>query len=364
MEANSSLDIFPRKHIKPYDGMSVTANVWEQAHGEHRQTDQAHNLFFHGAGIVTGLEVVASDPPDRYVFISPGVAVDQAGNVIVLTEPVAYDFGNNVEGTLYLMLGHGTREAGGVNKDEKFLHDEFVIAARLAVPKRPAVELARITLDGPNKPIQNARQLAHPKNGELDLRFRSAIMTTSRRLVRIGLIGLGNEAPQVVSGWEFLARACQQLSSYMLIVDDGLTLETDLATYDLVFISGSGSFKLNAGQQKSLREYLETGRGLFCDALDKAADTSFNAVFEKLGRALAPLAAGDELLSTPFLFNVPPSGASQAQVLRDKQIIYSNAGYSLAWAGKMPTEHNTRADIRSAHEWGINIIHHCLSQVG
>jgi hypothetical protein len=359
MEENSALNTFPRKHIKPYDGMSVTADVWAQAHGEHRQARQAHDLFFHGAGIVTGLDVVANDPPDRYVFISPGVAVDQAGRVIVLTEPVAYDFGASIEGTLFLMLGYGEREAGGVDKEEKFIHDEFVIAARPSLPKRPAVELARITLNSAGKPILNANQSAHPKNGELDLRFRSMVAPAPRQVLRIGLVSLGTPVPDVVVGWNFLARACQQVSPYTLVVDADLALNAELSQYDLVYLSGSGTFKLDASQQKSMREYLQTGKIVFIDALDDAANVSFNNAFEKLGRVLAPLAADDVLLGEPFLFNTPPYGNNEAQVLRDAQFIYSRSGYSLAWAGKLPAEHNTRADIRSAHEWGVNIIHYC-----
>ena len=137
---------FPKKQIKPYDGMSITAAVCAEAHEEHRQTERAHNLFLHGNGIITGLEVVANDPPDKHVFISPGIAIDSGGNVIELTEPVAYDFGNTTEGTLYLLLGHGEREVGGVQKESRYLQNEFVIAARSTLPKRASVELGRITI--------------------------------------------------------------------------------------------------------------------------------------------------------------------------------------------------------------------------
>jgi len=100
MKDNNSAHKFPKVKIKPFDGMSITADVWSQAHEEHRHARRAHTQFTHGSGIVHGLEVVANDPPNRYVFISPGVAVDTAGNVIELIEPVAYDFGDSTEGPL------------------------------------------------------------------------------------------------------------------------------------------------------------------------------------------------------------------------------------------------------------------------
>ena len=67
---NQLIDSFPSTHIKPYDGMAITADVWGEAHAEHRQARRAHDLVFHGPGIITGLEVEANDPPDNFVFIS------------------------------------------------------------------------------------------------------------------------------------------------------------------------------------------------------------------------------------------------------------------------------------------------------
>jgi len=144
MKETGAINLFPRMQVKPFDGMSVTAEVWAQAHDEHRQALNAHNLVSHGSGILTGLEVTANDPADQYVFISPGAAVDPAGNIIVVPEAVTYDFGESSEGMLYLVLGKGEREVGGVGSDTRYLQSEFVIAARPTMPKRPAVELARL----------------------------------------------------------------------------------------------------------------------------------------------------------------------------------------------------------------------------
>ncbi len=69
MSDENLASLFPNMRIKAYDGMPVTADVWEKAHTYHLQLQQAHNLFFHGAGILVGLEVVASDPADNIIFI-------------------------------------------------------------------------------------------------------------------------------------------------------------------------------------------------------------------------------------------------------------------------------------------------------
>jgi len=360
MDDNSAYSFFPKTRIKPYDGMAVTAEVWAQAHEEHRKARQAHDLVFHRPGIIAGLEVQANDPPDQYVFISPGVAVDAVGNVIVVTEPVAYDFGANAEGLLYLMLGHGERELGGVAKDVKQIQSEFVVAARSSLPKRPAVELARVRLIGEKQTIKNAENPFHPAAGELDLRFRAQVGPEIRQSVYVGLCSFGREVEDVPAGWRFLAAECARVSPYHLILDAGLAPSSDLSGYDLVYLSAKGAFSADAAAVKTLQAYLDQKRILFAESLDDAAGKSFTVLFDKLGRKLAPLAANASVLEAPFLFAAPPPGAQGSNIQVGKQVLFSSAAYSLAWAGKLPFESRSRADIRSAHEWGVNLIQYCL----
>src|SRR5512143_1940239 len=133
MSNENLFSLFPQKKIRPYDGMSVTAEVWEKAHAAHTLGLQSHNLFFHGTGILAGLEVVASDPPDRLVYILPGVAVDSLGRVIVLPEAVAYDLGDDAEGPLYLLISY--RETlpptgeGGPGSEPDFVLSQYLVTA-------------------------------------------------------------------------------------------------------------------------------------------------------------------------------------------------------------------------------------------
>ncbi len=83
----------------------MTAAVWKEAHDYHRQQQRFHALLSHGPGIITGLSVLASDPPDSTLYILPGMAVDPEGETIVVTEPVAYDVGL-AHGLQYLLLSY------------------------------------------------------------------------------------------------------------------------------------------------------------------------------------------------------------------------------------------------------------------
>ncbi len=355
---------FPKKQIKPFDGMSVTADIWAEAHEEHRQTERAHNLFLHGNGVITGLEVVTNDPPDKYVFISPGIAIDTAGNVIELIEPVAYDFGNTAEGTLYLLLGHGEREVGGVKKEIRYYQNEFVIAARSSLPKRPSVELARVTISDHDKPIKNAEDPLHPGLDELDLRFRKLIGSEKKMAVRVALCNLGKSKTNASLGWDFLSRECERTTSYKLIIDPNISISEELLDYQLVFLMAEDTFQVSDRKIRVLDKYLNQGNKLIIEALDEAAQNSCQDLFEKLNRTLSPIEDSSSILTKPYLFHSPPDGINGNQVLLDSQVIYTTAGYSLTWTGKAGEAPMSRSDIRTVHEWGLNILIYCLQNKG
>lgn len=361
MKDNNALNLLPKLQIKPFDGMTVTAETWAQAHSEHRSKLQAHELIFHGSGIVCGLEVVANDPADQYVFISPGLAVDPAGNVIVLTEPVAFDFGNTMEGELFLVLAHGEREVAGEQSDTRYIQNEFVIAARPGMPKRPAVELARITLSARGAAVKNAVNPAHPVIDEIDTRYRAVVKVEEKETVKVGLCHLGSTVSEdVLPGWDNLAAECRRSTPYELVIDDQLPISAGLHSYSLIYLAGTGSFKVEEKKVKILMDLLSQGKAIIAEALDEAADTSFNLLFENLHVKLEPVALNNPLLKKPYCFLTAPEGNRGSQVLLAKKVVYSTAGYALAWNGKVNGGSGSRSDIRSAQEWGINIIDFCL----
>ena len=360
MKEPNSTHNFPKVQIKPFDGMSITADVWSQAHEEHRHSGRAHTLFFHGSGIVNGLDVVANDPPDSYVFISPGIAVDSAGNVIELTEPVAYDFGDSAEGPLFLLLGHGEREVGGTQKEIRYNQNEFVIAARSNIPKRPSVELARITLPGAVKAIRDASNRKYPEPGELDLRFRNSIGPKTGHPIQTAVCCLGDENQDVILGWDNLNHEFERASHQRLIIDHVKDITNTLLAYDLIYLGCSGTFKVLKKTVSILSQYLEQGGVLIVEALDQAAQENCQGLLEQLHFELKPIQPGDDLLMEPFFFVSPPEGINGNHVLCDTQVIYSAAGYSLSWAGKTNQGTLARSEIRSSHEWGVNLIVHLI----
>ena len=364
MKDTSSINLFPKMQIKPFDGMSITADIWDQAHDEHRQMQRAHQVFSHGVGIVAGLEVVANDPPDQYVFISPGVAVDPIGNVIIVPEPVAYDFGSSTEGSLYLLLGQGERELGGVGNDARYTQTEFVVAARTSFPKRPSVELARVNLSKAGKPIHNAKDPNHPGQDAIDLRFRSEVGPILPQNVKVFIFDLGAVDTEVQNGWDYFGQFCHASTNYHFIVDSGKQLPGDLNSYDLLYLGCKGTTAPTATQLKAITEFVELGKFLLVEAFDDPAQDASLKFLKKLNFAPIKPGKNSSLFSKPFLFTGIPAGVSGDMVQVDGHLLFSSAGYALSWAGKTASGKSERSDIRSAHEWGVNLVHYLLDQKG
>jgi hypothetical protein len=364
MKDTSPINLFPKMQIKPFDGMSITADIWDQAHDEHRQVQRAHNVFSHGSGIIAGLDVVANDPPDQYVFISPGVAIDPVGNVIVVPEPVAYDFGASTEGTLFLLLGQGERELGGVGNEARYTQSEFVIAARTSFPKRPSVELARVNLSAAGKAIHNAKDYHHPGPDTIDIRYRSQVGPAMLKDIKVFILEMGKNEPAIEKGWDHLGQFCQINANYHVIVDGGKQFPQDLGAYDLLYLGCKGSFTPSASHLKTISDYLKDGKTLLVEALDVPAQEDCQKMFKKLKLNPGKPASDIPLLYMPYLFAGFPAGPSGDKVEVARHLLYSTAGYALSWAGKAAKGLVSRSDIRSAHEWGVNLIRFSLEQDG
>jgi hypothetical protein len=243
----------------------------------------------------------------------------------------------------------------------RYIQNEFVIAARPTMPKRPAVELARVFLSHRGNAVHNAANPFHPGVDEIDMRFRAAVKLDERKIVQVGVAYLGTEAPAgVLTGWDYLARDSSRSTQNELVINNALSLSTDLSNFSILYLAGTGAFKVESTITKAISAYLEQGKGLIAEALDDTADDSFNTFFGKLGLNLKPVAEYDSILKSPYLFNAPPEGNQGSRVLLGKKVIYSNAKYSIAWSGKVLGGTGSRADIRSALEWGLNMISYCL----
>jgi len=369
------LQEFPTRRIKPFDGMAVTAEVWDEAHEYHRQRQRFHALLSHGPGIVTGLEVIASDPTDSSVYILPGIAVDPHGRTIVLPEPLAYDVGT-AQGRLYLLLTYGESHPRAESDREEgslYVHAQFGIEAGLALPDTPCVELARIRRQDRESPIEDAHDAAHPAPNQIDLRFRQEVGAVPQQVVSLAVSyagGIVNDRHG--RGARYLARALRRSGPCRVWVDEDVPLDAGLEAYTLVYLVGQEAFQPSPDEMKMLYAYLQEGGTVFIESCrqgaavaDPPADASFFDLLGSLGLELEELEPGHSLLTDPFLFALPPPGfkvEGKPGIQVGQGVIFSTCDYGCLWQGERQGRAASREEIRAALEWGGNIIAYAVER--
>lgn len=381
MDEESLIRIYPAKRVSPYDGMAVTASVWAEAHEYHRQCRQLESLFRHGAGILAGLEVIASDPPDSTVYVLPGIAVDTVGQVIVVQEPIAYDVAG-AQGLLHLLLTYGEsqpRMEEGDDAGPLYVHEEFGLEAQLEVPQSACVELARVRRTDRAAPLADAREPSQPGANEIDLRYRREARAPLPAVASIAVSYLGEgDGAAHGRGAANLARTVRRLETVRVWVDVGVGLDGAIEPYTLLYLVGRGPFQVEQRPMQALYEYLQGGGTVLFESCRRAsaeddplADASFRDLLASLGVGLSELPAGHALLEDPHLFAVLPVGFETADArtlslggLADGagSVVMSTYDYGCLWAGERRGRPATREEIRAALEWGTNLVAYALQR--
>jgi hypothetical protein len=367
------LKAYPSRRIKPVDGMAVTAALWEEAHDYHQQMQRAHNMLSHGPGILAGLEVIASDPPDTSIYILPGFAIDTDGTIIILAEPTTYDMGNT-QGPLHVLLTFGEgliRMEKGPDpvEDSPYVYAQFGIEARASIEGKSGVELMRIHREGTQAPITNALNPEQPGPNEIDLRFRREIGAAVPEIATMALSYVdGSQNEQHNRGAVTLGRAMRQVGKTSLWVDHDIQLDADLEKYSLIYLIGQGEFKLKREIMDALYNYLQGGGTVLFESCrqgneEPPADAAFLDMIGSLGIKLEEVEGGHPLLSEPHFFAAPASGAvveGESKLLVGGGVVYSSFDYGCLWQGTRHGAAASREEIRAGHEFGHNLIAYAL----
>jgi hypothetical protein len=369
------LSEYPMKRLHPVDGMAVTAQVWDEAHAYHRLRQRTHEQLRHQPGILTGLEVIASDPPDSSVYILPGAAVDASGEMIVISEPVAYDFGA-AQGRLALRLTYSESrpqqdKEGGVF----YIHAQFGAETGDAQPEGSGIELARI-FRGRRSAICDAGVAEAPTVNEIDLRYRLEVGNQRTPCVEPASIAVcyagGNPQAEGAHGAANLVRVLNR-SARQVCLDERVPIESGLERYTLVILVGYGDFKLSRPEMNALYAVLQAGGTLLLEACRKEAtpegalkaDKVFTDLVDSFGLRIANLNVGHPLLSEPNLFAIPPMGfesEGQTALQAGEGVLISSMDYGCLWQGLRRGGPASREEIRSALEWGENLLAYALKR--
>lgn len=372
-----SYKLFPTQRLSATDGLSITGAIWSEAHDYHRRALAAHTVGLHSAGIITGLQVVASRPPDTYLNVQPGVAVDSLGQVIIVPKLQARNL-DTLDGLLYLILefyespphpvGAATTES-----DPRYVAVEFRLQVTTTLPDRPYVELARLQRRTATAHITNASDPTQPVLNEIDLRFRQEIGHDKRDPILLGVIHLGDDALKTehVTGIANLARVLRQSTGHRIWVEPEVALKSDLARYTMLWLVSKNGFLLSMDEQTQLRLYVQNGGTLFCEGCrqdtggrDPAAHKNFLDLIRSLKvvpQEVPPLRP--TWLDQPHLFSTLPEGyESKTKPLFTVAdgVILSNCDYGCLWQGKRRDRMPTRNEIRDTLELGENLLAYAL----
>jgi hypothetical protein len=391
---------FQMKRVNPFQGLVIDADTWKDAHNYHRENMKLHIFAFHKEGIVRGLEVTANNPPDTSVNISPGIAIDTEGNVIIMPLKQRYVLQTHEKRTIYLVIQF--REIPG----EPFQPPEggqptriveaYRVQERDALPSEPYVELCRIDYDPAIDNIKNTRNPVKPSTNEINLRYREEAAKTPaetsaippRESTPISSVLPSREAAPAVEtsivgylplteakinlhkrGLFNLMSEINRRSGTAVTFEEVVNLKKSFGRYSLIYITGSGRFDLSSEQQSALLSYLQSGGVIFGDGCSGEADgkgakefgLAFNRLASQFNCKLGIVQRGHALLAAENIFSEVPPGCDPPMLLEGGNMICSSSDYGCAWEGGHSDHPLSREIIRSSIEIGVNIVSFAVS---
>lgn len=360
------------------DGLLLTAERWHRAHNYQRKRQNLHYQSINQPGIVCGLGVRAIPAPEevaaqyrdhRWVQIQPGIAIDLEGNPIIVTHPLNFRIATELKEsepvTIYLVAQYRDPNQLEETPDTEIVQETFRIDERRCPPGPLEVELCRVLLQNHKKSISAPHDVFFPGYGDLDLRYRRPAQARPQGLVNIAQINHDDsDGSRNFFNLTYLLRAVEDMYPALRGADTvaQATWEDDLYPYELLYVTGSKSLSLNNHQFSMLSNYLKTGGTLLVDAPSSATELiqSIQTLAQQMRSPLKSLQESRRdhpLRVKPFLFStLPMIDQTELQLLSGGGIILAIGDLARSW-GLDEGLNQSRADLRTAHELGINILH-------
>lgn len=365
--------------IRPFNELPIDAEIWRQAHDHHHLHRYLHAVAAHRPGVVTGLEVVASQVKERTVVVAPGVAIDSEGQTLVVSTPVPLEV-DRVRGNVYVTLAfqrerdvYSAITVGGGQEHYREMEGHKLITVK-ELPKTAYIELARIYSSSADKPVKDAANPSTPAFDEVNLLFRPLAFPHCYADTAVGELSYVPKAttslwnPNRSGLWNLLREGSGR--GFHLGFTGTLSLKALAAGQDvgpepsLLYVAGRQGFQpLGEPEQEGLKKFLAGGGLLFGEAGLGNAEFAegFKELAGRMGAKLRPAAKSHPLLTAHYVFSgPPPGGQSQGELLADMDvgIVFSTYDYGAAWQGEIekPDAPDARERIRQAQEFGLNII--------
>lgn len=366
------MDDYPTQRLHPSDGMAINADIWRAAHDYHRVRDQWH-LRLAGDGILHGLQVVQTNPISAEVWILPGFAIDARGRTIVLRTPYLRSVGST-RGTVYVTLSaneYPLRDKAGAKAADDdvvspaYLKEDVSVTINALPPDGDArVELARIHRSD-DVAVKDADNPRRPRDNQIDMRFRREMLPRVLPIIRAGVLHLGGHDDHAWEGLDALAKAAEFARQCRLCISDDVRAGDIDDAFDLLYVRAVAPFTPEPALIAALKPFVGRRKVLFAEADSQSADAgaaraALDALLGALGVPLVPLSPGHALLTTPHRFSQVPEGATQGEMRVAAQgechAILSDGDLGSVWRGMAHGQPALREAIRTAHEWGMNLL--------
>jgi hypothetical protein len=336
--------ILPFKRLRIYDGLSIDADRCQSSHRYHRLRQNFHYQSLNQGGVVCSLGVhpifdptqvsnrssanVSPSTSRRWVRIQPGIAIDGAGNPIIVAEPITFQFQSELRQgetqTIYLVVTYrdpdDLRQMSALEQD--YVQEMFRIQERTILDPILDVELCRVLLSSGDITISLPQDLMMPKPGSncLDFNHRAIAQTKPQSLIQIGLLGDEQNADRV-SRWAQLLQSLPQLHSQLCEAPEvaeipllGIAQNSQLDRQHLLYIDQVTLLKqINSSDvTTALRQHTQAGGVLVIQVDPMSLNiTELTTISRELRRAIADSNAEPAIIAHKILPTLTPPSWSR-----------------------------------------------------
>ncbi|MEB3358594.1 MAG: hypothetical protein VKK04_17845 [Synechococcales bacterium] len=406
----------PLSRLHTYDGLMINAKRWQLAHDYHRRRQAIHYQSINQPGIVFGLGVrkLETPPPgvpapfrdQRWLEIQPGLAIDGAGNPIIVNERIAFRIEAEAPAAgikvVHLVLSyvepkHLHRQHHTDASDEQYRIDEKVISLPDSHPadRHPPdpstdrhlvvnghlephpingqdIELCRLWLEADEVNISNPVDVLCPDVNEIDLRYRPQAQARPQAVVRLAWVDrqAADRGDRTYHNLACLMRSVAALYPVLQGIEDvdrlPLQPHDPVPDTDLIYVSEAELQELQPHQLATLQTYVQQGITLLIE-LDKGDEADTIPTIQRLEANLSVYLekvvqrqATHACCLSPFLFDALPTIAQQPiQLWVGVGVVVVVGRLSTAWGIYAPTP-LPRHEIRAAQELGVNLLQFAL----
>ena len=395
-----STDPLYRLHV--YDGLMMNSHRWLLSDQYHRRRQNIHYQSLNQPGIVYGLGVRVIDPPKetslqerRWLEIQPGIAIDIAGNPIIVEQPVTYGIVAELPRvgslTVYLFISYLEFEQPQqqppspqirqwIRTDEnnaESIREWFQIDEKTKPLNRgKEIELCRIQIEPGRIQIAKPDNVFNPGVNQLDFRYRPVAQSRPQTEVKVAQLQQGanfsgtSTSPFNHDGnQENIACLIQALSALYPALQGArdiaqvtLWRPETLRDCTLLHLTDWELSNLDEAALSALTDFVKQGSMILVEVGDRSLlQTIQDIITTKLEISLqswqdfSPNPLLQTLRTQPFTFAALPQISQQSiEVWIGQGVVLVMGELSNAWGlgDGLSLDRNT---IRTAQEFGVNI---------